>query len=551
MTSVAARIAAIAVADPHQPAVLCEGEVVTYEELVASAHAVAAALLSEGLRPETHVVVQMPRTPDLVAVLVGTLHAGLAYVPVDPDLPAARLTAIVAAVRPGAVLTSAPEPPDGPVPETAGEPHPEQVAYTIFTSGSTGNPKGVSVTHGGLDHFLDSVDPLLGSTRPLRVLAATALSFDVAVLDILWPLTRGHCVCLASDAEASDPRALLRMIAAAGVDVAQATPSRWGLLLGAGPLPPGVTVLTGGEALLAPLAAELIAGAESVVNFYGPTETTVYSLAERVTRPSSPPTIGALLGTTTCSVRDSSGAVAPDGAEGELWLGGPGLARGYLCDPRRTAAAFVPDDSGPSGARAYRTGDVVRRVGDEIEFLGRADHQIKLRGFRIELGDIEANALSHPDVAHAVALVENESIWLCYVATTGSPVDGLSDFLRARLPEYMVPDELRQLVAMPLTPAGKADRVRLRADLVAAGRTAGNDPPVTDVMAELLGASAFGPETDFFEAGGTSLLAARLAARLSRSHGVSLTAGAVIRLRTAAAVEAEIASLRTLDVAAR
>ena len=532
---------------PRRPALVCGGRTTTYGDLAAGTLDTARALSALGLTAESHVAVRMPRGEDLVAALLGTLAAGLAYVPIDRGLPGPRVDAILASARPGAFIDGTrPRTAHPAVPFSVTRPAwPQQLAYTIYTSGSTGTPKGVGVTHEALTHFVRSVDPILDAAGQRRVLAASAISFDIAVLEIFWPLSRGHCVYLADDAETAQPAELLRLIAEYRIDLVQATPSRWAILLSLGSLPPGVTAVSGGEALSSALAAELARSADRVLNFYGPTETCVYSMAGQVTAADGlPPRLGAPLGATTLAIRDPGGDITE---EGELWIGGPGVARGYLNDPRRTAAAFVPDEAGPPGARVYRTGDRVRRTPRGIAFIGRLDDQVKIRGSRVEAGDIESNARRHPDVINAAAIFDSGTSWLFYASRTGRRIDGLAEFLAGQLPDYMVPDEFFHLPRMPLTSSGKADRAQLREAAHAAVTEPSSLITVRQAMSAVLGVHV-GADTDFFAAGADSLMAARLAARLSRRSGVELTVARVMELRTASAIERYLTATKRGDV---
>lgn len=539
------QILACAARYPRLPAVVCGGRVTTYGDLAAAVMDTAGALSALGLPAETHVALRMPRSEDLVITLIGTLAAGLAYVPVDPGLPQPRIDAIMASARPGAVITGTRPRAPGRTAQWAAEippTWPQQLAYTIYTSGSTGVPKGVGVTHEALAHFLTSVDPILDVSGQRRVLGSSAVAFDVSVLEVLWPLSRGHCVYLATDEEAASPRALLRLIADCRIDLVQATPSRWAILLAMEQLPPGVTALSGGEALSAALAEQMTRSAQSVVNLYGPTETCVYSMGGQIAPAGVNPVLGKTLGATTVSIRDSRGRECPDGQEGELWIGGPGLARGYLNDPRRTASSFVPGDQDPPGSRLYQTGDMVRRTQLGVAFIGRIDHQAKIRGFRVESGDIENNARCHQDVIDATVIFDAGVILLFYTSRTGARITDIRGFLAARLPDYMVPDESHHVLELPLTLAGKVDRARLRES----GRL--DSPPVAsaiavqELMTAILGAPV-GAEQDFIAAGADSLMAARLAARLSRRHKLELSAGQVMKLGTARAIADHFAGI--------
>jgi amino acid adenylation domain-containing protein len=526
---------------PHQPAVICGNVARTYGDLVDNALRLASHLKALGLPPETHVIACMPRDAELVVTLLGIMLAQLAYVPVEPTTPVARRAAIAEQSRAGAVLTSLPldwdryrrDPDDARARLVGG-----QIAYTIFTSGSTGTPKGVSVPHDAFAHFVHSVDRMLDSGRPQRVLAATSVAFDVAALELFWSLSHGHTVCMATEADLADPRRLLALIVEHEIDLVQATPTRWATLATMGELPTGITALAGGEALSADLAGALVQAGLRVLNFYGPTETCIYSTAAVVESADPPITIGDVLGQTTVSIQGRDGQPVPDGLQGELWIGGPGLARGYLGDPRRTAAAFVPDSSGPPGQRAYRTGDEVIRGSRGIEFIGRTDDQVKLRGARVELGDVEAALRRAPEVLLAASVVVHDSLWAFYTSVNSRPIPQIEEVIAREIPAYMYPDEFVHIDEMPLTPSGKSDRAALKARAHAV-KSPDESHTVVALVSALLSAP-IGIDQDIFNFGASSLVAARLAVRIERQFGQRFSVGAIAALRTARAIEAAI-----------
>ncbi len=548
--------AAQAARTPDAPAATFAGEILSYAELDARADRLARRLRGLGCGPESRVGVALERSLDLVAALLGVLKAGAAYVPLDPDYPRKRLalvledaapqvliteTRLLAALppAPGAVLCldgkAVGDPSTTPVDRDRGEPVPcddRQLAYVLYTSGSTGRPKGVGVPHQALVNFLASMRRAPGFSAGERLLAVTSLAFDIAALEIFLPLTTGGCVEVASRAEAADGVLLAARLHASGAGVLQATPATWRMLLDAGWTgDPSLLALCGGEALPRELATSLARQTRELWNLYGPTETTVWSAAARIgPDEAGSVSIGRPIANTRIHLLDRELQAVPLGVPGELWIGGTGVARGYLGRPDLTAERFLPDpfatERDEPGGRLYRTGDLARHLPGGMEVLGRIDHQVKIRGFRIELGEIEA-ALAAQTGVHEAVVVVREGRLVAYV--TGDATAGtLRQALRERLPDYMVPTVLVVLAVFPLTPNGKVDRKALPAserqrpeESPLAPRT-----PVEEVLAgiwsELLGLERVGPAEHFFDLGGHSLLATRVMSRLRSAFDVEM-----------------------------
>lgn len=536
---------------PHAVAVRSADRALTYRELDERSNALAHALIHGGLPPEARVGVLVPRSVDLLVGLLGILKAGGAYVPLDPASPPARLRELVADAGVEHILVSA----DGSAPwsdtfpglllleiEDASSDRPparsvgpEQLAYVLHTSGSTGRPKAVGLEHGGvvaaLRAFLET--PGLRSTDSL--LASTALTFDISVLELFLPLTVGARIVLATDEERGDPTRLVGLAEREGVTIMQATPTVWALLCRQDWRPhPGLTALVGGEPVPPGVADELCRRASVVWNLYGPTETTIWSTADRLAA-GSPITIGRPLTNTRVHVMERPGQPAPPGVPGELWIGGLSVARGYLNQPGLTDERFVDDPDDPGGTRrVYRTGDRVRWLPDgRLEFLGRLDRQIKLRGHRIEPGEIEARLREHPAVAEAAVVVgggaDEERRLLAYlVARAGQELaeGDIRTWLRQRLPPALIPERLIPMPALPTTPSGKLDRQQLerhRPEAAPGGSHPPPAPPLTDTQrtlaelwTKLLGRTDFGIHDSFFVLGGDSLGAIRLVDEVRR-----------------------------------
>ncbi len=426
---------------------------------------------------------------------------------------------------------------------------PEGIAYVLYTSGSTGRPKGVEITHRNLGNFLHGMQQQLGPTARDRFLAVTTVTFDIAGLELYLPLMAGARVVMASSEALHNPRALARLIRHSGVTHVQATPSLWRVLLSSAETKlNGVHALVGGEALSAELAARLKSMAARVTQFYGPTETTIWSTAFELDEVgTAAPPIGRPILNTRVYVLDEDREPVVTGAIGELYIAGAGVAKGYLKRPELTAERFVADSFEGDGSRMYRTGDLVRwSDAGLLEFIGRADNQVKINGHRIELGEIESLLLEHPAVAEAAVAAHRDadgttSLTAYLVMKSGCLIkmDALRGFLAGRVPTYMMPSSFMVLDAMPLTPNGKLDRKSL-AIPERAGGTAYAEP-VTEVekklaalWQEILNVERVGRHDNFFELGGDSLTAAVMAALFPEHLQIELPLGSVFEAPTIA-----------------
>ncbi|MFE1293041.1 amino acid adenylation domain-containing protein, partial [Streptomyces sp. NPDC058751] len=558
---------------PDATALVAGAEELSYAALDERAERLAHLLRAHGAGPDTLVAVALPRTADLVIALLAVLKSGAAYVPIDLGYPADRVGWVLKDANPALLLTtraSGPVPTgtaarridldaeetraalavpvDASAPVTDGA-HP---AYVIYTSGSTGRPKGVVVTRTALDNFLAAMREQFRLTADDRLLAVTTVGFDIAGLELYLPLTVGAAVVLASPEQVRDPGALCAEAERTGTTVLQATPGLWRALAEQdGALFTGVRVLVGGEALPADLARLLLARGRSVTNLYGPTETTIWSTAAELAPAAGAPSIGRPIGNTRVHVLDERLRPVPVGVPGELFIAGDGLARGYLGRPDLSAERFVACPFGEAGSRMYRTGDVVRwRATGELEFLGRADQQVKVRGFRIEPGEVETALATHPGVGRCVVTARSDgsgsSRLVAYTVPAGpqSPTAGeLRDHLAGLLPPYMVPSAFVPLDALPLTPNGKLDRKALpEPEFAATGAVREPRGPrevlLCGLFAEVLGVERVGIDDDFFELGGHSLLAARLAGRIRVALGIELTLRELFEAPTVAGIAA-------------
>ena len=423
---------------PEAIAIAFESQQLTYQELNQKANQVAHYLQSFGVKPETLVGVCIERSLEMVIALLGVLKAGGAYIPLDPSYPADRLAFMIEDSQLPILLTEQAQ--LAKLPETSAHVivletdraaisiqsqdnaisavTTDNVAYTIYTSGSTGKPKGVQVLHGAVVNFLDSMVQSPGLTATDTLLAVTTISFDIAVLELFLPLSVGAKIVLVSREIAADGVRLAQVMAESGTTFMQATPATWRLLLATGWQGGQIKILCGGEAMTRSLADRLLERCTSLWNMYGPTETTIWSAVSRVEPGSNPISIGYPIANTQIYAIDQNCRRKGDvlkqmeiGQPGELYIGGDGLARGYLNRAEMTAEKFISDPfRSKPGARLYKTGDLVRLLPDgSIQYIGRIDNQVKIRGYRIELGDIEAAISQHPEVgAVAVTVCEDK-----------------------------------------------------------------------------------------------------------------------------------------------
>ncbi|MBB1242297.1 amino acid adenylation domain-containing protein [Streptomyces durbertensis] len=552
---------------PRAPAVEAPGgERLDYAELNLRANRVAHHLISLGVGPEDFVALSMPRTADLVVALLGVLKAGAAYLPVSPDYPADRVEFMLADAAPAVVLRDLAELPGGLPdhnPSDLDRVRPllsGHAVYAVYTSGSTGRPKGVVVDHGAVVDLALWAGDALGAAALARTLFSTSMNFDVSVFELFGTLLHGGCVEIVRDLTALLERTgePWRGTLVSGV------PSAVAPILAQSPAPVAAdTVVLAGEALPARLVADVRAALPGarVVNAYGPTEATVYATAW-FHEPDDPaeesPPIGRPVTNGRTYVLDASLQPVMVGATGELYLAGRGVARGYLGRPALTADRFVADPFGAPGERMYRTGDLVRwRADGELEYLGRADSQVKVRGFRIELGEIDSVLAAHPEVREVVTLAREDTVGVRRIVSYVVPEPGASadpEELRGHaarvLPEYMVPVAVVPLERLPLNPNGKLDRAALPAPRLAsvAERAAGTDVErlLCELAAELLGLERVSPDDRFFEIGGDSIISIQLISR-ARKAGLSITPRDMFEQGTMGGLAAVAKPLTTAD----
>lgn len=563
-----------AAAAPDAIAIVDETGTTTYGGLAERVATITAFLRHRGLAHEEAVGVLMKRSSDLVAALLAVLTSGGAYVPLDPDDPPERNQRICrkagvqlmltdrdlgALVLPSqdvefvivAELT-------GPAALPADSPGGGNLAYILFTSGSTGEPKGVEIEHRAAVNLVCAARDLLGFGPADRYLATATIGFDISVAELFVPLVSGGSLLLRDRKTWLHPRGLVEDVRRHGVTVIQCGPSVWSVLLAEAPDLPRVRIaITTGEPVPPALARRLLAQGEQVWNLYGPTETTVWSTAHRLTPDmagDSPisASIGRPIANTTVSILDEDGVPVPDGVEGELWIGGIGLARGYRDDAGLTRERFVSD---AAGDRRYRTGDLVARsTAGDLVYFGRNDDQMKIRGVRIEPREVETAILLCREIRQAAATwFENpdgsRSIIAAVVLIKGCVLGPaqIHEELTGRLSPQMIPSRWLFLDELPLSPSGKVDRKAIRAASKLTNATHSHGPELTPtevtlggVWRRILNIPAISADDHFFSIGGDSLAAVRMIAEAEQCFQIELPVQAIFEAPTLANLAARI-----------
>jgi amino acid adenylation domain-containing protein len=559
---------------PEAVALRHEDRAYTRAQLDRASDRLARRLVARGVRPEDRVALQMGRTPEWVLGLLGVLKAGAAYLPLDPAAPAERRAELVADSGARWLLVDAETPDsfgcevlrlslDDETDEVAvllPEPTPDQAGCLIYTSGSTGKPKGVVVTRGGIADYARGVLQVLDLPEGARMAMVSTVAADLGNTVLYGALYGGGELHLVDPARAFDPDRFAEYVAAQRIEVLKIVPSHLQALLQARrpqDVLPAHTLVLGGEATGWPLLERIreLAPGCRMVNHYGPTEATVGALcqpAAEARRAAGTLPIGRPLPDAAAHVLDDHLNPVPAGAAGQLYLGGPGVARGYLGRPNLTAERFVPDPFGPPGARLYRTGDRVRRLKDgSLEFLGRADDQVKIRGYRVEPGEVATALRGLDGVADAAVVAlpaEDGRLQLAaYVAApVGTDLEAVKAKIAAWLPDYMVPAAWVRLDALPVTANGKLDRKALPAP--EAAKPAGEPPrgeteqALAALWSGLLGTDAIGRDDNFFALGGDSILSLKLLARIRKQGlGQALTLADILNARSLAELATRIA----------
>ncbi|NJL51699.1 MAG: amino acid adenylation domain-containing protein [Hydrococcus sp. SU_1_0] len=545
---------------PDAVAVVFEEQQLTYRELNQRANQLAHYLQKLGVMPDVLVGICLERSLEMVVALLGVLKAGGAYVPLDPGYPTERISFVLQDAQVKVLVTQkslASRLPDHTATvvcldgdrETiassqvavAVEVKPDNLAYVIYTSGSTGKPKGVLIPHRNAVNLLNSIQQKPGLTADDVLLSVTTISFDIAVSEIFLPLSVGAKLVLVSQQVAADGIQLLEALNTSGATFMQPTPVTWRLLLEAGwQGSPNLKMISTGEALPRELANRLLPMGAELWNLYGPTETTIWSTACQVEEVNQGIAIGYPIVNTQAYILDPNLQPVPVGVPGELHIGGAGVARGYLDRFELTEQKFIPNPfSAVAESKLYKTGDLARFLPNgQIECLGRIDYQVKVRGFRIELGEIEETMTDCPGVKQAIAIVREDraidkTLVGYFVPEVGNgqvahhQMSALRKFLKARLPDYMVPTQFMILDAMPLTPNGKIDRralpapdadhIQLDTEFVLPSNP--TEEILATIWADVLGVEQVGIHDNFFELGGHSLLALRLFAKMEQVFG--------------------------------
>jgi amino acid adenylation domain-containing protein len=560
---------------PDAVACVFEQDQLSYRELNERANQLAHYLKHRGIGPGQNVGVYVERSLAMMVALLGVQKSGAAYVPLDPAYPPERIRLTLEDAQAPVLLTesslleSLPAnggeiiclDRDGPdiaqqgranPPNEAG---PEDLIYVMFTSGSTGRPKGVQVPHRAVVNLLSCMKQQLRMGPDDVFPALASFAFDMCIPELYLPLVSGGRVVVARRDLAGDGEELAKFLLRHGATVVHATPTTWILLLQAEFTGRGLKRVIGAEALPPDLCRRLLEADATLYNYYGPTETTVWSAMHCFRAKEEPVVIGRPLANTQIYILDRNLRPAPIGVTGEIFIGGDGVAGGYLNRPELTAEKFLADPFSPNG-RLYRTGDLARfRPGGIIEYLGRGDKQVKIRGFRIELGEVETVLGQHPAVAECVVTaredVSGDKRLVAYIVAAGQTAltaAELRQHVQAKLPYYMVPSAFVLISALPLSPNGKVDRKALPAPEHGQSELKdGYAPPRTpleaklvSVWSEVLRNPRVGVHDDFFELGGHSLLAVRLCARMEQALNLKLPLHLMFTARTIEQIAASI-----------
>lgn len=548
-----------AILEPQMACVVYGSDTLSYQEVIDRSGGIAAFLEARGIGAGTVVALLVERSAEMLLLMLGILQTKAAHLCIDPDLPAARIRYILEDSGARLLVTQKkfrhlmPDPsegpevlfweecrgkepiagnmPDGNGPDDAGAP-----AYILYTSGSTGRPKGVVVSHMALLNFLTGMQGLLGIASGDRLLAVTTYSFDISLLELYLPLVTGATVIIAGKQHQQDPFKMKALIDGIEPNILQATPAFWSLLIDAGwKGQPGLKALCGGESLSRALAEQLLARTAALWNVYGPTEATIWSTIQRITSPDEYRLIGRPIPNTEVYILDNGMKPVPEGIDGEIYLGGAGLASGYNNNEQLTAERFVPHPFRSDGGRLYKTGDIGRWLANgAIAYSGRSDHQVKIRGYRIELAEIENVLLLHPAVKAAAVIVKENKEYdkqlIAFIAPAFPEGGGLlRAYVAGALPKYMLPDQWHLLDKMPLTASGKIDRKMLETLLPAEdgpGQETGqplSDPEIAllEIWRQVLQCPSLSPEADFFELGGNSFKIISLITSIQRRLLVS------------------------------
>ncbi|WP_107666521.1 non-ribosomal peptide synthetase [Cyanothece sp. BG0011] len=568
---------------PHTIAVEFDNEKLTYSQLNEKANQLAYYLQVSGVKPNDLVAICMERSLEMVIGLLAILKVGGTYIPLDPAYPSERINYILEHSQVEVILTQSKEgnPPYPPLVRGEGQPPlpplskggeargksrtiievdtltlnselrtpnpeprtPQDLAYIIYTSGSTGKPKGVEISHQAIVNFLWSMAQQPGINPHDVLLSVTTLSFDIAGLEIFLPLITGAKVVLVSGETAMDGVALSEKIDQCHASIMQATPATWQMLIDAGwKGKKDLKILCGGEALSQTLAKDLLIKSGELWNMYGPTETTVWSMIQKIESADNI-TIGRPINNTQIYILDNHLQPVPVGVPGDLYIGGDGLARGYVNRPDLTEERFINSPFFQGGSREqgvrekiYKTGDLAKYLpSGKVEYIGRSDYQVKIRGFRIELGEIESQLNQHSALKNAVVIAKKEASGINRLVAYYIPKqpdnitrEELRSYLKNKLPDYMIPSAFISLDEFPLTPNGKIDRKALpepNKTFTDKTFTPPNTPiekELVSIWQEILGVK-LSINDDFFTVGGHSLLATQVISRIRQQLNIEIS----------------------------
>jgi amino acid adenylation domain-containing protein len=534
---------------PGNIAIKHEGQGITYRDLEISSNQVAGYFLTNGIKGDDVIAVAMDRSIKLVICLLGIIKAGGAYLPIDTDLPAERVKFMLEDSNTQILCTTAQYSSkyesfkqqhlfediwltrhNYPFVTAVSEDSENDLAYIRYTSGSTGQPKGVAIERRSVINFLLSMQRSPGITADDIILSITTLSFDIAELEIFLPLISGAQLVIADKAIAKDGRALLELIKLENITMVQATPFTWRMILQSiGNERLTVKALCGGEVLTKDLANKLLVSCEELWNMYGPTETTIWSSIKKIKDKDELITIGKPIDNTQFYILNEELSLAPEGVEGELYIGGAGVARGYIGRPELTEERFIDDKFSDTPGKIYKTGDLARALPNgEVQFLGRIDHQVKIRGYRIETEEIEIQLKKQNNIKEAVVITREDSAGnpqlIAYVIADETIADSRRDKkvtqwksnLRKILPEYMVPSVFISIPKVPLMVNGKLDRQKLPSpwpnSLPETGKNIKNttEAVVIHIILKYTGFESINADDNFIEMGIDSLAALKI-----------------------------------------
>ncbi|MDN3667354.1 amino acid adenylation domain-containing protein [Algibacter miyuki] len=549
---------------PEKQALKFNGSGISYKDMEQQANQLAHYLVEQGVCSGDIVGVALPRSSELVILLLAIMQCGAAYLPLDPNYPEDRLEFMLEDSQSNLLIASKAlhiksncktlfvkdifsnlstyfkSPIDRNV-------NTDSMAYLLFTSGSTGKPKGVAVTNKNLVNFLHSMLQEPGINEADRLLTITTISFDIAALELFTPLLVGATLVIANDETARDSRLLLKLLKQENISILQATPSTWQMLLEVGwesPLP--IKALCGGEAMPVSLSKKLLTRVESLWNMYGPTETTIWSTVKQIKSNDEQITIGRPIANTQVFILNEQGVLVDSGKTGEICIAGDGVALGYWKRPDLTSEKFITNTCDlNSNSKLYRTGDLGQLLPNgEILCLGRIDHQVKLRGHRIELGEIEQALDEEQGVQSSVVLV-NENHLMAFVIPEKSghmPKETIAlwkENLYAKLPDYMVPQDYHVITEFPKTLNGKIDRKTLLANTMSKAVSTHFTAPrskteqiVTTIWKACLNREQIDICSNFFELGGHSLIAIKVMVSLEKETGKNLPLSSLLEYPT-------------------